>query len=125
MTIAIDFDGTVVTHDYPTIGEDVGAEPVLKELVARGHRLILHTMRHGRLLTDAEKWFRDRKIPLYAVNDNPSQHKWTESPKILADLYIDDSGIGTPLKFFDGCSRPAVDWVRTRKLLVDQGFLND
>ena len=30
--IAVDFDGTVVTHAYPEIGDDAGAVPVLKEL---------------------------------------------------------------------------------------------
>ena len=35
--IALDFDGTVVTHDYPAVGKDIGAEPVLKNLVARVH----------------------------------------------------------------------------------------
>ena len=28
--IAVDFDGTVVTHAYPEIGDDAGAVPVLK-----------------------------------------------------------------------------------------------
>ena len=41
-TIAIDFDGTVVTHAYPEIGEDAGAAPVLKELTDNGCRLILY-----------------------------------------------------------------------------------
>jgi len=30
MTINIDFDGTVTTHDYPSIGKDIGAQKVLK-----------------------------------------------------------------------------------------------
>ena len=42
-TIAIDFDGTVVTHAYPEIGEDAGAAPVLKELTDNGCRLILYS----------------------------------------------------------------------------------
>ena len=90
-TIAIDFDGTVVTHAYPEIGEDAGAAPVLKELTDNGCRLILYSMRHGKLLDRAVEWFRVRGIPLYAVNENPSQKRWTSSPKIHADLYIDDS----------------------------------
>ena len=48
--IAVDFDGTVVTHAYPEIGDDAGAVPVLKELTDNGCRLILYTMRHGKLL---------------------------------------------------------------------------
>lgn len=34
--IGIDFDGTVVTHDFPKIGKDIGAVPVL-----RNHPLLL------------------------------------------------------------------------------------
>ena len=98
-TIAIDFDGTVVTHAYPEIGEDAGAAPVLKELTDNGCRLILYSMRHGKLLDRAVEWFRVRGIPLYAVNENPSQKRWTSSPKIHADLYIDDCNLGCPLRF--------------------------
>jgi hypothetical protein len=43
--IGIDFDGTVVTHDFPKIGKDIGAVPVLRKLVDNGHKLILFTMR--------------------------------------------------------------------------------
>ena len=80
-TIAIDFDGTVVTHAYPEIGEDAGAAPVLKELTDNGCRLILYSMRHGKLLDRAVEWFRVRGIPLYAVNENPSQKRWTSSDR--------------------------------------------
>ena len=45
MVIAIDFDGTCVTHDFPAVGKDIGAVPVLKMLVDSGHQLILYTMR--------------------------------------------------------------------------------
>ena len=100
-TIAIDFDGTVVTHAYPEIGEDAGAAPVLKELTDNGCRLILYSMRHGKLLDRAVEWFRVRGIPLYAVNENPSQKRWTSSPKIHADLYIDDCNLGCPLRFIE------------------------
>ena len=37
MIIAIDFDGTCVTHDYTRIGKDFGAVPVLKKIVENGH----------------------------------------------------------------------------------------
>ena len=47
-TIAVDFDGTCVEHDYPEVGLDVeGAVETLKELQSRGHRIILYTMRSG------------------------------------------------------------------------------
>lgn len=122
--IAIDFDGTVVTHAYPDVGEDAGAVPVLRELTANGCRLILHTMRHGALLQEAEAWFRAREIPIWAVNENPSQRKWTSSPKVHADLYIDDSALGCPLKFVECVPRPVADWERIREQLVNEGFLD-
>ena len=121
--IAVDFDGTVVTHAYPETGDDAGAVPVLKELTDNGCRLILYTMRHGKLLDDAIRWFRERGIPLYAVNENPSQQRWTSSPKVHADLYIDDSSLGCPIRFVGGVKRPVADWTRIRKQMVRVGIL--
>lgn len=92
--IAVDFDGTVVTHAYPETGDD------------------------------AIRWFRERGIPLYAVNENPSQQRWTSSPKVHADLYIDDSSLGCPIRFVDGVKRPVADWTRIREQLVREGFLD-
>lgn len=122
--VAIDFDGTVVTHEYPYTGDDLGAEGVLKELVANNNRLILYTMRSGKLLDKAKRWFEERNIPLWAVNQNPEQREWTESPKVYAHLYIDDSNLGCPLKIVDSCPRPAVDWVKVREQLVKDGWLD-
>lgn len=121
--IAVDFDGTCVTHEYPEIGQDIGAVPVLRELAAAGHDLILYTMRDKTRLRDAENWFRWHKIPLYGVNENPDQKRWTSSPKIFADIYIDDAAAGCPLKYRDGVVRPFVDWDRMRLMLVEYGVL--
>ncbi len=63
-------------------------------------------MRHGKLLDDAIRWFRERGIPLYAVNENPSQQRWTSSPKVHADLYIDDSSLGCPIPVRGRCETP-------------------
>lgn len=123
-TIAVDFDGTVVTHAYPDIGEDAGAVPVLKELTRNGCRLILLTMRSGRLLDRAVEWFSRNEIPLWEINANPKQAAWTASPKVFADLYIDDSALGCPLRFIEGVKRPVADWVRIREQLVREGFLD-
>lgn len=122
--IAIDFDGTVVTHAYPEVGDDAGAVPVLKELTKNGCRLILYTMRSGDLLEDAKRWFRKQGIELYAVNENPRQSRWTRSPKVHADLYIDDSALGCPVRFIDGARRPVADWERIREQLVKDGYLD-
>jgi hypothetical protein len=122
--IALDFDGTVVTHAYPEVGEDIGAVAVLKELVAQEDKLILWTMCSGTLLEDAVTWFKKHDIPLWGINENPTQKEWTESPKLHADLLIDDSALGCPTCFLDGERRPAADWRRIREMLVRMGYLD-
>ena len=117
--IGIDFDGTCVTHEYPRVGKDIGAVPVLKKLTDSGHLLILNTMRSGKELDDAAQWFIDNDIPLYGVNENPSQKSWTLSPKVYAHLYIDDAALGCPLKMDNAVSdRPFVDWEAVEEYLM-------
>ena len=118
LVIAIDFDGTCVEHDYPAIGLEVeGAVETLRALSKRGHRLILFTMRSGEKLEAAVRWFRDRKIELWAVNENPEQRSWTTSPKVYANYYIDDSALGCPIMFIDGVRHPVVNWSKVRTML--------
>ena len=111
MYIAIDFDGTCVTHDYPRIGKDIHAVNVLKSLVANGHKLILNTMRSGKELDEAVNWFKEHNIELFGVNENPTQKSWTASPKVYAHMYIDDAAFGCPLLHVPELSdRPFVNW---------------
>lgn len=111
MIIAVDFDGTCVTHEYPKVGKDIGAVPVLKKLTDSGHKIILNTMRSGKELAVAIKWFIDNDIPLFGANENPTQKSWTTSPKVHANLYIDDMALGCPLIFDHAISsRPFVNW---------------
>ena len=135
MKIAIDFDGTCVTHDFPRIGKEIGAAPVLRELVENGHQLILFTMRSdivdpkgednelhlesGNYLTEAIEWFKNNNIPLYGIQANPTQHTWTTSPKAYAQLYIDDAAIGCPVILDVKLSqRPFVYWEKVKEILV-------
>lgn len=124
LIIAVDFDGTCVTHEYPQIGRSIGAEPVLRELVAGGAKIILWTMRDGLELEAAIAWFKDNGIELWGVNKNPTQASWTNSPKAFAQIYIDDAGLGIPLMLSVGV-RPFVDWVHVRMLLFHQFQRND
>jgi len=124
MTIAIDFDGTCVTHAYPEIGEDIGAVSVLEKLYQKGHLLILNTMRCDKELFDAINWFESHHIPLYATQKNPTQEKWTSSPKCYAQLYIDDAALGIPLLYYKKKSdRPFVDWLEVEEMLIEKGVL--
>ena len=124
MYIAVDFDGTCVTHEYPNVGRDIGAVPVLKKLVEAGHKIILNTMRSGDELADAIQWFIDNDIPLFGVNENPTQKSWTASPKVYAHIYIDDAALGCPITeniFFT--KRPFVDWVEVEKQLIQMELI--
>ena len=124
MYIAIDFDGTCVTHDYPRIGKDIGAVTVLKRLVEAGHKLILNTMRSGKELQDAVNWFNENGIELYGANENSTQKRWTQSPKVYANLYIDDAALGCPLRMNSDLSeRPFVDWEVVSFLLEDNAII--
>lgn len=109
MIIAVDFDGTCVKHAYPRIGEDIGAVPVLKEMVKNGHQLVLNTMRSGKLLDEAVQWFESNGIKLSGANHTPGQATWTQSPKVYAQLYIDDAALGCPTVMDDN-DRVYVDW---------------
>ena len=125
MYIAVDFDGTCVTHEYPNIGKDIGAVPVLKKLTDSGHKIILNTMRSGKELADAIKWFIDNDIPLYGTNENPTQKSWTSSPKVYAHLYIDDAAMGCFLCYDPNFhSRPYVNWKKTACYLHAKGLIN-
>ena len=120
MIIAVDFDGTCVTHEYPRVGKDIGAVPVLKKLTNSGHKLVLNTMRSGDELADAIQWFIDNDIPLYGVNENPTQKEWTASPKVYAHIYIDDCAFGCPLKMDPAIGdKPFVDWIAVEKNLME------
>lgn len=109
MIIAVDFDGTCVTHEFPYVGKEIGAAEVLKELTDKGHKIILFTMRSHQL-DDAIDWFKKHDIPLFGVNENPTQKDWTSSPKPYAHIYIDDAALGVPLKQDSLSERPYVDW---------------
>ena len=115
MYICIDFDGTIVDHVFPAIGQPVpGALNWLKKFTEAGGRNILFTMRSdgqevGSVLTNAVKFLEDRGIELFGINKNPHQH-WSSSPKAYGHVYIDDAAYGCPLIQPRGFNRPCVDW---------------
>ena len=98
MTIAVDFDGTIVEHIYPEIGREIPfATDTLKMLIKDGHRLILWSVREGALLDEAIEWCRQRGVEFYAANkDYPeeTQNHDHYSRKLKVDLFIDDRNLG-------------------------------
>lgn len=99
MTIAVDFDGTIVTHEYPQIGKETPfAIQTLKMLQQDGHKLILWSVRKDELLEDAVRWCRERGLEFYAVNkeypEEEMQNNIFYSRKLKVDLWIDDRNVG-------------------------------
>ena len=99
MIIAVDFDGTIVEHKYPAIGREIPfAIETLKKLQAERHKLILWSVREGRLLDEAVHFCRERGLEFYAINrDYPEEEKGQNnhySRKLKADLFIDDRNVG-------------------------------
>ena len=98
-TIAVDFDGTIVTHEYPRIGTEIPfATETLKMLAKDNHRLILWSVREGELLQEAIDWCKERGVEFWAVNkDYPEEERDKNehySRKLKADYFIDDRNIG-------------------------------
>lgn len=98
LKIAVDFDGTIVDHEYPEIGkEKLFAFQTLRELEKKGALLILWTFRTGEKLEEAVRFCRSNGVEFYAVNKNYPEEVFDEatvSRKVNADIYIDDKNIG-------------------------------
>ena len=97
MTIAVDFDGTIVEYKYPDIGKEKPfAIQTLRTLQQEGNRIILFTSREGEELDAAVAFCHERGLDFYAVNSNqPADALFTrQTAKVIADVYIDDRNLG-------------------------------
>ena len=99
MRIAVDFDGTIVEHKYPYIGKEIPfAIYTLKRLAEERHKLVLWTVREGRLLDEAVAFCKERGLEFYAINqdepDNVPVKSNHRSRKLKVDLFIDDRNVG-------------------------------
>jgi len=97
LTIAVDFDGTIVEDAYPEIGKpQLFAFETLKKLQEHGHRLILWTYRSGQRLDEAVQFCEEKGLVFYAINKSFTEEEFDPelSRKILADLFIDDRNLG-------------------------------
>jgi hydroxymethylpyrimidine pyrophosphatase-like HAD family hydrolase len=117
MKIAVDFDGTIVDHEYPKIGKTkLFAFETLKALQKRGDLLILWTFRSGKELQDAVEFCKQNGVEFYAVNKNYPEEIYDDSisRKIEADIFIDDRNVGGFL-----------GWSKIWQLLNPDEYTND
>ncbi len=134
LKIAVDFDGTIVEHEYPAIGkENLFAFETLRELQKYGALLILWTFRVGKELEEAVEYCRNKGIEFYAVNKNYPEEEFdhTVSRKINADVYIDDKNIGgfpgwssiwQQLSLYDEMEKEAVKNLNRRRSIFKKLF---
>lgn len=97
LTLAVDFDGTIVENRFPEIGKPLlFAFESLKKLQEEGHRLILWTYRSGQKLDEAVEFCEKNGLKFYAINKSYPEEEFdnTISRKILADIFIDDRNLG-------------------------------
>ena len=99
MVIGVDFDGTIVEDKYPEIGTEIPfATETLRMLIKQQHRVILWTVREGKLLQDAVDWCRERGVEFYSINKDYPEEKeeWNNhfSRKIKANVFIDSHNVG-------------------------------
>jgi hypothetical protein len=119
--IAVDFDGTLCFDKYPGTGNlNMYAVGVLIKYRRMGGKLILWTCRYDKPLDDAVEACRQAGLEFDAVNENDPEHaaKWATkngtdkfSPKVYADLYIDDKA----LKFSEVNKDNGLDWFAINK----------
>ncbi|MBX7172336.1 MAG: HAD hydrolase family protein [Pyrinomonadaceae bacterium] len=131
MNIYLDFDGTIVEHDYPRIGKlNPNSLEIIKKLQETGHTVILNTMRiefEDDSMQEALD-FINRNETVSGINiSQKTEHKvfpkkWNLD-KIENDLYIDDIAPNIPLINATEVEGLMVDWVKIEKQLTEKGIL--
>lgn len=87
-TVAVDFDGTLVEHVFPEVGDWLpGAVDFLKNLQKRGYRVVIHSCRTSYLkgATEIREKLRDAGLKGVELH--------TEPGKPLAVAYVDDRAV--------------------------------
>lgn len=107
MIIAVDFDGILCENAFPEIGKpNYEVISLIRQLMDKGHEVVLWTTRNGQELNDAVLWCKNRGLHFCAINDQAPSNKEkfgdmypTESRKVYADVYVDDHSVEflTPL----------------------------
>jgi hydroxymethylpyrimidine pyrophosphatase-like HAD family hydrolase len=117
MIFAIDFDGTIVEHEYPKIGKlKINSKEVINKLSNKGHQIVIWTCRYLKEDLEAMRFFlSDNNIYYHGINCNIGFQSFQPEPKIYADFYIDDRDISLINK--------GIDWFEIEKNLIENGIL--
>lgn len=144
MIIYLDFDGTVVEHEYPKMGRcNYGCFEIIKKLQDAGHEIILNTFRSEcnndtlkqalslinekafMLIKDRSKRDEFNLIPIKSTKAKIDPAPWDiESYKFHDVMFIDDISSGTPLKKACMVKGFMVDWDELDKRFEEAGIYN-
>jgi hypothetical protein len=128
MRIYLDFDGTVVEHTFPNIGEDNPlAIETIKQLIKNRHEVILNTLRSEIShisLENALFYLRNKGLILKHTDTKiqPLEFDLEYNVKIGV-MYIDDISVGTPLIDAKKSNGRMVDWAKLRTLFIERGII--
>ena len=104
LTLAIDFDGTIVEIDYPKIGALIDdAKYYINKLYDDGHAIVINSCRAGKEEQDMKKFLILNDIKFHYINENTHaiiMEYGKDCRKMSADIYIDDKQL-TPLPGWD------------------------
>lgn len=127
MNIYLDFDGTVVEHDYPEIGKiNPNSLEVIKKLQDSGHDIILNTMRvefNDGSMKEALDFISSNGIEIFRQTERKIHPPKWNLDKIEDEIFIDDIAANIPLikaSIVDGFM---VDWKELEKQLQNKGLL--
>lgn len=141
MKIYLDFDGTVVEHQYPRMGRcNFGCIEVIKKLQDAGHEVVLNTYRANispsalqqaldflnvnawAFLNGKQDHFFELK-PIVALPEklHPAQWDWNLMNQTDA-VYIDDVALHMPLKPAVMSEGKMVDWGQINLEFIENGM---
>lgn len=97
---AVDLDNTILYDNWPGFGEFIpGAIEGLKKIIDNPkNHIIIWTMRPSHQHKEIIEILKEQGIRILGVNEHLLQHEWTDSPKLYADIFIDDRNIDSITK---------------------------
>lgn len=144
MKIYLDFDGTVVEHEYPKIGRcNYGCFEVIKKLQDAGHEIVLNTYRsecnNGTIeaaldLINERHWMclksKNAEFDFEIQRIYPTFSKIQPQPFNIDEyigngvIFIDDQSRDVPLKKACMTQGMMVDWDALDKIFEEKGLYN-
>lgn len=88
---ALDFDGVIVEHSFPEMGELLPFVTQGMHALHEKFHIIIWTCRDGNFLVEAAQLLKKERLPFDRLNENIVPYF---TRKVYADLYIDDRNLG-------------------------------